>query len=211
MSPLFTYKGKLLQQNGKLAANEQCCCGETGSYCCYCAGPSYGYNANNIALNTKLFCGTQAPPQGWDCVVTWRNPDTGQVLSLPRENPPPGGFVFINMLCDTGFFRCRVVQALVNDDFGFGGLNGIQDQLPGTTDWVESLGPLHACLENISKEECEQCRELVAGDMETFNDLCGTFTLKKDKPNSQCCFPFPQYNAADGQNCICSNDINVLP
>jgi hypothetical protein len=26
MSPLFTYKGKLLVVDGKLAANENCCC-----------------------------------------------------------------------------------------------------------------------------------------------------------------------------------------
>jgi hypothetical protein len=45
MSPLFTYKGKLLQQNGKLANSPNCCCCKKPAeeWRIWEAGDSYGY------------------------------------------------------------------------------------------------------------------------------------------------------------------------
>lgn len=64
MSPLFTYKGKLLQQGGKLANNKNCCCG------CDC-------DACNIQSETVFF-----------------NSPNGNLLSLNGDSYPVCNFTF---------------------------------------------------------------------------------------------------------------------
>jgi hypothetical protein len=205
MSPLFTYNGKLLVVDGKLATNQNCCCEPPGGFCCYCSGPGYSYSADNYLLILKPFAGI-IPQFGWECIAVWFNEEEQFFIFLPGGVEGPPNFEFQNMTCQTGLFRCRYVEALENNTLGTG-INGVNDELFGTTDWAVSTGKFHSCSENLSKEECEQCRDVK--DLETAQDFCGVFTPKKDKPNSQCCFPAPEYNPNDGQNCICP--VNNLP
>jgi hypothetical protein len=61
MSPLFTYKGKLLQENNKLAISENCCCDkkEKGA-CCFCNTFIYEVNTQDFIF---FGCDAQAAAQ----------------------------------------------------------------------------------------------------------------------------------------------------
>jgi hypothetical protein len=174
-----------------------------GGYCCYCLGPAYFYTAFDIGLAFKPFGGLPQPQEGWNCTVSWQDPQTGQIEFRSRFASAPDGYQFSGMNCFTGYFRCGFVEALQNDTFGYGGINGSADAQNGTTDWVTSsgLGRRNGCSENLSREECERCREVV--NIETAQDYCGTFIQKAADSDSQCCSPSPLYDPNDKQNCIC--------
>ena len=131
MSPLFTYKGKLLQKDGKLANNKNCCCDKFDYGIMICNANSVLDDNFDIFLNGNLI-GQHIAPDGIVGGEFWvtNNAITRQLLICANciicDNDPEGsGATVFNELCDACANSPNIQDQLVNKNFFIPGNNTI--------------------------------------------------------------------------------------
>jgi hypothetical protein len=215
MSDIFKYNGKLLIVDGKLAANENCCCG----FCCVCIGPFYGYGIvfppgfDTLSYGAFKPFGGIVPLQGWDGEVTFTN-EEGLFIVIERRDgalvtEPEEGFTAVSAAYGTGGL-CHYIEQLQNGVTIEGKtyiINGDDDNLYfGSSEWTITDSKKYSeCFNECSdKKCCEQCRDIDTSSLQSFietsNDPCGSFCSSSNKI---CCEERQLYDENNLCACLC--------
>lgn len=219
MSPLFTYNGKLLIVDGKLAADENCCCDK--GFCCRCIGPIYAYSVvfdeGGIVdpdYGSRKPFARISPEVGssWPGSIGFKN-DEGFIIVIEYDGglkePVPPGFQATNASYNAGGLACRTIEGLENglliDGITYE-INGEVDSgYPNAGEWTTDGEKYSICSKTcFDKECCEQCREIDLSSFQSFfetsSDNCGFFISSSNKV----CCEYPQpYNENDLGSCLC--------